>query len=247
MKSIDIFYKTWHKDFALLKYSLQSLKKNVTGYNNVVILVPEKEASLFDLKDLPENTTVVYVKEYGNGYLYQQVCKLQAYKYCESEFILFADSDCIFDKPVKLNEIVENNKPTILYTDYSKVEGAICWKEPTEKFMREPVEWEFMRRNFLIYHRATLEKIAMFDPYLELNVMQSDRFSEFNAIGAWAFKYEKDEYTFINTDNWEYTEPLGMQLWGWADKNNPDETHQKEYQRSLDAINNVLGLNLTEI
>lgn len=245
--SIDLFYKSYAKDFKLLSYSLQSLKKNVTGYDNVVILIPETDAEAFNRVDLPENTTVVYTKDYGDGYLYQQWRKISAHNICKSDFILFADSDCIFDHPINLQEVVKEGKPEILYTDYSKVEAAICWKEPTEKFMREPVEWEFMRRNFLIYHRSTLENISLFSPNLEGNIMHSGRFSEFNAIGAFAFKNEKEKYNFINTDNWEYVPPIGEQLWGWADKKDQSEVHQKEYARSLETINRVLGLNITEI
>jgi hypothetical protein len=76
--------------------------------------------------------------------------------------------------------------------------------------------------------------------------MNSERFSEFNVIGAYAFKYQRELYNFINTDEWTYTEPKSIQLWSWADKNGSDE-HKKEYQRSLDTINKVLELNLTEL
>jgi len=92
----DIFYKSYKRDFKLLKYSLLSLKKNVTGYNNIVILIPINDAAYFDNYELPPRTVVHYVPEYGNGYMFQQWCKISAYKYCKSEFILFADSDCIF-------------------------------------------------------------------------------------------------------------------------------------------------------
>lgn len=247
MRTIDIFVKSYRKDFKLLHYSLLSITKNVTGYSNIIILIPEKDKHLFDTRNLPERTLVHYVKEYGNGYLFQQWCKLSAFKYCYSEFIMFSDSDVIFDHPINLQDFVADGKPEILYTHYSKVGQAICWKKPTERFIKEPTEWEFMRRNNLIYHRSTLEAISKYDPLLEAEVMRSGNFSEFNCMGAYAFKYEKEKYNFINTDEWVYTPPKGEQLWSWSEKDNTDATHVYEYQRTIDTINRVLGLNITEL
>lgn len=244
---IDIFYKSYSKDFKLLNYSLQSITKNVTGYNNIVILIPEKERHLFDTRNLPERTLIHYVNEYGNGYLFQQVCKLKAFNYSSADYILFSDSDCIFDHPINLQDYISDGKPEILYTDWSKVGDAKCWKQPTEIIMNEPVLWEFMRRNCLIYHRSTLVNISQWQPNLEHIIMGSNSFSEFNLMGAYAFKNEPDKYSFVNTDFWEYTEPKGNQLWGWAEKNNTSEPHPYEYTRSLEVINKALGLNLTEL
>lgn len=246
--TIDILVKSYLKDFKLLKYSLESLKLNVTGYQNVIVVIPQKDLHTFwaniRLYDLPKNTVIKTVNEYGNGYLFQQVCKLKAYEYSSADYIMFSDSDIIFDRKI---DISVNDKPEILYTDYLKVGDAICWKKPTENIMQKPIEFEFMRRNNLIYHRSTLENIAKWQPNLEHIVMSSNIFSEFNLMGSYAFEFERDKYNFVNTDNWQYTPPLGTQLWGWAEKDNTNEPHPYEYARSLKVINSALGLNLTEL
>lgn len=242
MRTVDIFYKSYHKDYKWLYYSLQSLTLNVTGYNNVIILIPESEKELFDTRNLPERTLVHYVEEYGRGYMFQQWCKINAPKYSYAEFIMFADSDCIFDHKIDLQEFVKTNKPEILYTDWSKVGDAMCWKQPTEDLMGEVVEWEFMRRNCLIYHRSTLLNLNQWKPDIEQIIMASDRFSEFNLIGAYAFKKERDKYTFVNTDNWEFTQPKAEQLWSHADKNG-DKLQMKEYIRFLETLLKAFGIN----
>ena len=244
--TIDIFYKSYSKDFKLLNYSLLSLTKNVTDYNQVVILIPENEKHLFDTRNLPERSVVHYVKEYGNGYLFQQVCKIKAHNYSNADFILFSDSDCIFDRPIDLQKVFKDNRPEILYTDYSKVGDAICWKKPTEDFMNDTVIWEYMRRNQLIYHRSTLIDLSYLNPNLEFSIMNSGMFSEFNAIGAFAEKYERHKYSFVNTDNWTYTPPLGIQLWSHFQSGN-EELHKNEKERALKVINEALGLNITEL
>jgi hypothetical protein len=214
---IDIFYKTYHQDKKWLEYSLRSLSKFVTGYRNIVILVPINDKRYFESIVLPERATIQYVKEYGTGYLYQQLCKIQAHKYTDAEFILFSDSDLIFDHPINLQDFIADGKPEILYTSYDKVGDAICWKEPTETFIKEPQEFEWMRRNALIYHRSTLVNIEKYEPNLEYIIMTSQRFSEYNAIGAYAWKYEREKYNFVNTDTWEYTRPKAIQYHSYTE------------------------------
>ena len=235
MSSIDIFYKSYSKDFWLLYISLDTLKKNVTGYSNVIILIPEHEKELFDTRNLPDRTLVHYVKEYGDGYLFQQACKLNAHNYCYSEFIMYSDSDCIYTRPVNLQDYINNGRPEILYTDYKLVADAICWQVPTETMMGHPVQWEFMRRNNGVFHRSTLENINQWKPGLETIVMSAARFSEFNFLGAYAFDFETEKYTFINTEAWQYTPPMADQIWSHADKDG-DATHMKEWIRILETI-----------
>jgi hypothetical protein len=245
-KKIDIFYKSYSKDFWLLHFSLASLTKNVTGYNDIVLLIPEKEKHLFDTRVLPERTIIYYVDEYGNGNLYQQWCKLNAHRYCFADYILYADSDCIWDHPIDLQEFVKDDKPEILYTDYMQLPDAIIWKEPTEKFIKEPVQYEFMRRNCMVYHRSTLVAIEQYEPHLESIVMSSGRFSEFNCMGAYAYKYEREKYNFVNTDDWKYVPPKATQTWSHASKaDGISETHLREYIRLLETLLRSVGIDIS--
>lgn len=96
---IDIFYKSYAKDFEWLYYSLKSIKKYLTGYNKIVIVIPEQDKDLLQhalIDDL--DCEVNLVDEYGNGYIYQQFIKMTAHKYCASKFILYSDSDLVFNK-----------------------------------------------------------------------------------------------------------------------------------------------------
>lgn len=233
MSTIDIFIKSYHKDFQWLKYCLMSIKKNVTGYNNVILLIPEKGKDLFDTRDLPERTLIHYVDEYGAGWLYQQWCKINAPAYSFAEFILFADSDCFFDHKIDLQDFVP--KPEILYTEWDKVGDAICWKECTEKYIKTP--YEFMRRNCMIYHRQTLLNLVAYFPGLERRIMHSERFSEFNLMGSYAFQFEPENYNFVNTDNWTYVEPKAVQFWSHATKEEgASELQLREYIKILETI-----------
>ena len=142
---------------------------------------------------------------------------MTAHKYCASKFILYSDSDLIFNTKINLGNFINDEKPEILYTDYLKVGDAICWKEVTEKFIGREIKYEFMRRLPLIYHRSTIVEInENYD--IEDTVMNKfrDRFSEFNSIGAWIYYNEADKYKLINTADWSYVPAMGKQFWSWG-------------------------------
>jgi hypothetical protein len=233
MHTIDIFIKSYRKDFQWLQYCLMSIRRNVTGYNNIILLIPEADKDLFDTRDLPERTYVHYVNEYGNGFLYQQWCKINAPQYSFANFILFADSDCFFDHLIDLQDYVP--MPEILYSAWDKVGDAICWKEPTDRLIECP--FEFMRRNCLIYHRQTLVSLNEFFNDLEGRIMSAKTFSEFNLIGAYVYKFEREKYNFINTDDWTYTKPKAVQFWSHATKDpGASELQLREYIRILETL-----------
>ena len=240
---ITIFIKSYKKDFPYLKYAIQSINKNVSGLYDVLLLI-DKGDDLPDeiLKHTNEKYKIVYVEKYGNGYLHQQLCKLKAHKYTDAEFILYSDSDCIFDHPINVDDFIADGNPEILYTHYSKVGDAICWKQCTEEFVGQSLDYEFMRRNCLIFHRSTLENMETKYPSMTYSVMNRGRFSEFNAIGAYCFLNEREKYNFVNTDEWQYVEPKATQLWSHAEKG-----VGAEYQRAIYTINKALEINITEL
>lgn len=242
-KTIDIFIKTYKPDFWLLQIALKTIAANVSGYNRIILLIPEADKLDFDTRNMPPRTDIHYVNEYGKGYLYQQVCKLQAYKYSSADYIMMSDSDAFFDHAVDVQDLIKDGKTEILYTDYEQIPEAKIWKACTEKFLGETVDFEFMRRLQLTYRWDTLAKIAEENADLEERIMKSDRFSEFNFIGAWAFKNERDKYNFINTDNWKFVPPMATQCWSHANPNG-SEDHKKEWVKILQTILKSFGVNM---
>jgi len=238
MPTIDLFLKSYKKDFWLLYFALATIKKNVTGYDNLILLIPEHEKHEFDTRNLPERTLIHYVKDdFGDGWLRQQWFKISAYNYSFSDYIMFTDSDCFFTYPVDIRDAINNGKPEILYTSWDKVDQAITWKEPTERILGCPAKFEYMRRNQLCYHRDSLIHIGQWRPDLETLIMRSEKFSEFNLIGAYCNVFENDKYTWTNTDDWQYIPPLAEQVWSHSNKEKgASETHHLEYIRLLETL-----------
>jgi hypothetical protein len=243
-KTIDIFIKSYRPDFWLLHFALRSITRNVTGYNNIVLLIPEKDKYDFDTRVLPDRTLIHYVEDKSPGWLAQQWYKMSAYNYSNADYIMFSDSDCIFTYPINLQDYIIDDKPEILYTNWDLVGDALAWRRPTEIFMGESVPYEFMRRNCLIYHRSTLLHIAGYSPDLENTIMKSEKWSEFNCFGAFAYKYERDKYSFVDTANWTFVPAKSEQVWSHASKKEGvSEIHLREYIRTLETIMKSYGIN----
>lgn len=218
---IDIFIRTYSGDLEWLKYCLQSIDKFASGFNQVIIAIPENQRYLLDSWGLTKEK-IVTCKDYGKqDYLGQQISKLYSWRDSEADFILFMDSDCIFTRPTNLSEYFKGGKPIIYKTDYSKVGDAICWKRVTERFAGFHIQFEYMRQMPLVYWRETLKNVCDWQSNFEQKILSQPGtlFSEFNLIGAYAEKYESERYEFLQTDlataaRFE-SNPL-IQYWSWG-------------------------------
>lgn len=218
---VDIFIRTYSADLKWLKYALQSIHKFCSGFRDVVIVIPETQKSMLDGFNLTKEKIFV-CPEYKDDYLGQQVTKLSADCYSDAEYILFTDSDTLFNQRVTPKDFTRNGKPLILKTKYEKVGSAIIWKPVTEKALGFPVDFEFMRRLPFCYHSSTLPALRKymqelhgkkFSDYIQ---EQSNRaFSEFNVVGAFADKFESDKYDFQDTDDGLPTLYV-RQFWSWS-------------------------------
>lgn len=199
----DIFIKTYPADYEWLKYCCRSINKFAAGFRKTVIIAPDERHD-------SEGYEWQQRHEYGlgnprfDGYLSQQVFKLNADTFSDAEFILHIDSDTIFTRPVTPETYFTNDKIDWMMTPYSMIETP--WQPITEKFLGQPVEFEFMRRppqmlphwlyaalreRCVKRNGRTLDQYVMEQPYRA--------FSEYNALGAFAYYFYRDKFNWINT------------------------------------------------
>jgi hypothetical protein len=213
---IDILIRTYPKDYEWLHLALASIQKHVTGYRNIVICTPNKRG----LEHLTAET-VVQVPDLPDGYIGQQLTKLEAWKYTDADAVVFWDSDVIAIEPLDVNEYFENGKPIIWKTRYAEIQCP--WQPITEQAMGYLVEWEYMRRMPLVYNTKTLKNVCM---YLEevhklplftyLSRVPYRSFSEFNVMGAFAEVHEPKGYVFKDTNGADMPKIKAMQFWSWG-------------------------------
>jgi hypothetical protein len=224
----DIFIRSYDKDSEWLKYCVKSIKKYVSGINDIIITYPEKHNIC--KQDLCKNFEIKPIV--NNGYIDQQITKLNAYKYCDSDttHILFIDSDACFTNFFNPSLLLKNNCPIIHMTPYCSFiyendKPALRWKSITENFLKINIDYEFMRQSPYLYEKQTLIQLQdwfydnhniLLQEYLK--EMKVPEISEFNLIGAFIYYFtNKNNYSFINT----LYEPLVsydwfLQNWSWG-------------------------------
>lgn len=224
---ISIFIRTYKNDLQWLHYCLKSIHKNLTGWDEIVICIPTGQQHL--LNHLTQEKIVV-CKSHRDDYIFQQVSKLESYKYCKGDYILFVDSDVVFYKGADVRDYFHENMPVILYDKYENVGEAICWKPIVEKLFLEPVEFEFMRRAPQLLHKSTLEHFAELFPNIEEYAIRQPhrQFSEFNILGFFAWKHEKEKYHFHNLEELPPPENKSLQKWSWSGLTNDERIELEE-------------------
>jgi hypothetical protein len=233
-RTCDIFIKTYPPDFVWLRYCLRSIAKFAHGFNRVVVVTPEPLPQDDPIWTLPQ--VFVVKEEAADGYLSQQLFKLNAHQFCQSDYILHTDSDTIFTEPVTPADFFEahagvtNDKgeifPSWLITPYAGNKLTVPWREPTEAFLGEAITHEFMRRLPVVIPRWAYAGVAEFchekhGEHLASYIMRQPlrQFSEFNAIGAWLYRYHRDAIHWIDTDlvrESEWPRVVVDQQWSWG-------------------------------
>lgn len=216
----DIFIRTYHKDIEWLNYALASIHKHVTGWRKIVITIPHGQGHL--LSHLTAET-VVEVEDMEDGYLGQQLTKMEAWKYTDADCVLFWDSDVIATEPIDIQqEYFKDGKPILYKTKYSSLPGC-PWQGMTEKAMCRPVQWEYMRRMPILHlsdclvDACLLVQTAQGLPLLTYLEQQPHKaFSEFNVIGAFAELNMADQYTILDTEAIDMPPNKVYQGWSWG-------------------------------
>ena len=225
--SCAIFIRSYRNDFEWLNYCLKSIDKYCSGFNEIIIVVPHEDLGILR-GSIFTKYTVHHVHERTTGYIDQQITKLQAHHYTQSDQILFVDSDCCFFKPCTPESFKQNGLPILLKTPYSVFrkqqqetgvkQQVLHWQPITEKAVGFPVKYEYMRRIPMMFNRFTLQFIESMYPQLPNYCcdVPSKEFSEFNFIGAIVDKYQAELYTILDTTINTPPEKVAEQRWSWG-------------------------------
>lgn len=217
---VDIFIRTYHKDIDLLNYALASIHKHVNGWRKIIITIPKGQGHL--LSHLTAET-IIEVEDMQDGYIGQQLTKMEAWKYTDADCVLFWDSDVIATEPIDIyTEYFKEGKPILYKTRYSSLPGC-PWKGITEKAVGFDVEWEYMRRMPIIHLRETLidcysfvESVVKMPLGEYLEAQPNRAFSEFNVIGVVADLSAWDGYTILDTESIDMPPNKVYQGWSWG-------------------------------
>jgi hypothetical protein len=220
--SCDIFIRSYYKDFPWLVYCLRSIKRYCKGFRRVILVVPESSVERLGRFELPYDELHV-CPTYRDDYLGQQVTKLTADLYTDADHICHVDSDCIFRCAVTPEDLLEGDRLRTFMISYDRLPRSVPWRQVTQAFLDRDVEFEFMQRQPQAFprwvypalrahaearHGSTIEEYVLSRPHRG--------FSEFNALGAFAYYEHRKRFAWVDLTNGSAAEPLCKAYWSWG-------------------------------
>lgn len=239
MKTSSIFIKSWRGDREFLFYCLRSIEKFCQGFKETVVVIAEIDKPHFDGFDFC-GARVVWIDEPddGRGYVRQQLAKLHADEYVDSDFIFYIDSDCFILSPMDPEGFMVAGKPICLIRHWADAGSAIAWKSITQKFMTFEPGFEGMaclpfvidrrvlpllREYAKATHGCSIDEYALSQP--------GNDFSEFNVMSAFSQRFCPYMY------DWRIADPATdgfprvlTQKWSW------DKAGVEPYRKTYEEI-----------
>jgi hypothetical protein len=225
----SILVKSFPKDFSWLAYCLKSIHKFATGFSEIVVVIPEgsnlplTQERLIKIPEPGESATSA--GNHGAGYAYQQVVKMNADKYCASDYVCHLDSDCVFTRPVTPSDLMVDGKPLWLMTPFVEIlptdKNLVAHVESMKRFSGVNPEFEYMRRHSqviprwaygcfreycLSQHKKTFEEYAMTQGFRGV--------SEFNLMGQFLHR-EFPNFIHFHDTRFGLPESFVLQHWSW--------------------------------
>lgn len=224
-EDVTFFIRSYHGDFCWLEICIKS----------IIFFAPESAIVLCieecDFEKLPKlNKSVKVVKEesFCKGSIQQKYSKLTADLHCNTEFVIYIDSDSALVKPFNLAEWLHNDQPILEYTSYEEISNWFkmnkiksgnpeLWRKGVSAAVGYNVEYEFSRRLEKIYRTSWLGKMrsnienlhdVSFKKFIssqrgkesQQDPSNSLYFSDFNYMGAYLWKFEHENVAWLNTD-----------------------------------------------
>lgn len=200
MHTTDILIRSYRGDFGWLAYALKSLHANSSGFRHIHVVVPQGDGHL--LAALTQET-VHECPAYGDDYLGQQITKMMSDAYSGADYIMCWDSDTMLVSKMSPLDLIIDGKPIVYYDRYETLQTP--WQPIVAEVLGWVPEFEFMRRHPFVYPRWLFREVREYlenrhgvslESYIIGRPFRS--FSEFNVLGAYAWQFHPDKFTWLN-------------------------------------------------
>ena len=223
-QKVTIFCRSYDGDAKWLEWTLPKMLERGHGYADCVVVGIETQCTA--VKAICAKNGVSFLPDTKAagipvGYINQQYTKMRADLFCDTEYVMFLDSDVICLEDHTPDIFFRDGKPLLLYTRWEDVGEAQAWREPTCRAIGRDPEYEFMRRLPMVYPTSVIRDCRGFMEMLHgkklsryMNTLSC--ISEFNILGAYAWNFRKDDFTWTNTANNDFTPLPFKQFWSWG-------------------------------
>lgn len=221
--SCALFIRSYRKDLDWLALCLASVARYCRGFQDVVVVVPRKSEPWLRRAALPRVGRIELCRDYTDDYLGQQATKLNADTFTDADFVCHVDSDCIFARPASPDDFIVGDRPRVLMRAIERLGRERPWHGPTERFLGWPVGFDFMHHPPFTFPRwlyaqvrehAVLEHGVDLDTYLAAQPPRG--FSEFNVLGAFAWKRYADRFIWTESSGDRPPDSPCRWYWSWG-------------------------------
>ena len=204
--TVDLFIRSYWKDFDWLQFCLASIAKYCHGFRAVVLVLPHSTRPWLRRLEVCGDVRVEICRNYRDDYLGQQATKLLADTFTDADYVCHVDSDCIFHRPTTPHDLMADGRPRMLKRSSAQLGRHYPWRKPTEKFLGWSVADDFMQQQPLLFPRWLYPAVRRhavathgldIETYLESQPPRG--FSEYNVLGAFAWARYRDRFAWIDT------------------------------------------------
>lgn len=219
----DLFIRSYWRDLEWLQFCLASVDRYCRGFREVVVVVPRSTEPWLRRKALPRTARFEFCRDYRDDYLGQQVTKLLADNITDADYICHVDSDCMFSRPTSPQDLFEDGRPRVLMEPWALLGRHLPWRKPTERFMGCPVLDSFMCQPPFTFPRWLYKEVRKHvatchatDIETYVTAQPPRGFSEYNALGAFAWQHCHEGFRWVDISVSPPIEPHCRWFWSWG-------------------------------
>lgn len=210
--SIDIVIRSYYRDQHWLALALRSIELFVTGYRQVVVVLPRASLARVGGGVIPASPRVrmCTCPDYADDYLGQQLTKLQADCFTDAQTIVHLDSDQIFVAPCELSDrLFDGGRLRVAFSSGGRPETD-GWRRSPAEFLGRPVLVDLttppplaLPRDVYAAVRDLCQRIHQRSIADYVLTTRSDRLCEVALLRACALTTKPERYAWIDADRHE--------------------------------------------
>jgi hypothetical protein len=140
--SVDILIRSYYRDAPWLALALQSIETFVSGFRQVVVVLPAASARRVDLPAVARagGVRVHTCEDFADDYVGQQITKLHADRYSDADVVTVVDSDEVFVAPCDLTAtLFRGGALRMAFASRSSRPAGDGWRRCPDAFLGRPV------------------------------------------------------------------------------------------------------------
>lgn len=189
----------------------------------MIVVFPRSSEPWVRRITLPSNVRIAFCRDYPDDYLGQQVTKLLADTFSGADYICHVDSDCVFCRATSPEHLIVAGRPRVLKRPCELLGRHYPWRKATERFLGWSITSDFMQHPPFVFPRWIYPELRThaldvhgIDIEGYVTAQPAREFSEYNALGAFAWARHTESFEWVDTSKASPGEPHCRWYWSWG-------------------------------